>query len=589
MNLNVRNLDYSVAVFGQVDNLSDVKDKLYPAREHHPGAKKSIVGETLSLACSAWGIDRTLDFLRGPFVLVIRDRLRGTVTLARDRFGEQPFYYGFVDGELACGTHPADLFVDSQHTPELDMDVLPAFLEFGQVPVGECLLSRVHKLPPGGLVEYSAFDLSQGRHPEPRLWWSVSLDVESARAKAPYGELASAVYRCTDRVALSIDAYLRGTGPCGVLLDDGVPSSLIAAYMQRDSLLPVPSFSLELESGSRSTRPGLGRVTANHLGTRHTTFSFSDTAVCDWIAGGLADDGIMAPEPCGRQELLPARLLRQYAACEVPRLLASEGAASLFGGRPDHVRLPRIWQRVSGMSLSARRLISQTLALWPSRGPAGLAASSFREFCEARRAVNPAIRPFLSPDIDSLPRSQLPRGLSELTDQEWLLLSDLIGNLPGELDSLSVMKTEQSAPLVRYPFLDPRILYLAWRIPVSVRMRDGEPAWPLKEALFWEVPRAAVEGCGEAARVDIGRLLLGPLRDWAEELLSPGSLADVPALEPGAVRRLWKNHLRRNGNYSQALWPMLQLIAWQRNLKQLQRARFSAGCLTIGDEVRMYE
>jgi asparagine synthase (glutamine-hydrolysing) len=76
------------------------------------------------------------------------------------------------------------------------------------------------------------------------------------------------------------------------------------------------------------------------------------------------------------------------------------------------------------------------------------------------------------------------------------------------------------------------------------------------------VPRAMIERPKMGFGVPIDAWLRGPLRDWAEHLLSEQSLEDS-GLEPRVVRRMWQQHLSSDRNWQYPLWAVLMLQAWK--------------------------
>jgi asparagine synthase (glutamine-hydrolysing) len=140
------------------------------------------------------------------------------------------------------------------------------------------------------------------------------------------------------------------------------------------------------------------------------------------------------------------------------------------------------------------------------------------------------------------------------------------------LDSLSTLPDEMLAKVdrasmsvgleVRVPLLDPRVVALAWALPLDMRIREGKGKWLLREVLHRYVPRDLVERPKIGFDPPVAEWLRGPLRPWAEALLDPTRLAQEGYLRPEVVRRCWSEHLAgsRNGDYR--LWGVLMFQAW---------------------------
>jgi asparagine synthase (glutamine-hydrolysing) len=115
----------------------------------------------------------------------------------------------------------------------------------------------------------------------------------------------------------------------------------------------------------------------------------------------------------------------------------------------------------------------------------------------------------------------------------------------------------------RTPFLDPQALTLSARLPVKIKIRDGKGKWALRQALYRHVPRELIERPKTGFAVPVGEWMRGPLKPWAEALLSDKSLAADGLLNPAPVRRVWEEHLSGRRDWTQQLWIVLMFMAWR--------------------------
>jgi len=114
----------------------------------------------------------------------------------------------------------------------------------------------------------------------------------------------------------------------------------------------------------------------------------------------------------------------------------------------------------------------------------------------------------------------------------------------------------------RAPLLDHRVIEWAWRQPRDRRIRDGRGKWALRQVLRRYVPEALVDRPKAGFAVPVHDWLRGPLRDWAESLLSEAALRDS-LLDAAAVRRVWQAHLAGRANHLPKLWTVLMWQAWR--------------------------
>jgi asparagine synthase (glutamine-hydrolysing) len=114
----------------------------------------------------------------------------------------------------------------------------------------------------------------------------------------------------------------------------------------------------------------------------------------------------------------------------------------------------------------------------------------------------------------------------------------------------------------RVPFLDHRVVELAWRLPLNMKNRAGQGKWALRQLLYRHVPRELIERPKAGFAVPVGAWLRGPLRDWAESLLDERRLRQEGYLRPEPIRQAWRQHLTRRSDWTPRLWSVLMFQSW---------------------------
>jgi asparagine synthase (glutamine-hydrolysing) len=119
----------------------------------------------------------------------------------------------------------------------------------------------------------------------------------------------------------------------------------------------------------------------------------------------------------------------------------------------------------------------------------------------------------------------------------------------------------------RAPLLDHRLVEFAAALPLSLKLRDGVTKWALRQVLYRYVPRELVERPKMGFGVPIDTWLLGPLRTWAEDLLSDTRLKNDGFFAPKPIRDLWARHLAGKEKAHYYLWDVLMFQSWLDNVR----------------------
>ena len=114
----------------------------------------------------------------------------------------------------------------------------------------------------------------------------------------------------------------------------------------------------------------------------------------------------------------------------------------------------------------------------------------------------------------------------------------------------------------RAPFLDHDLINLAYQLPTSLRIDGREGKKALREILYKYVPREIIERPKTGFSIPIADWLRGPLRDWAEELLSTSRINSEGYLNSKLIQVLWRQHLSGSYDWSDRLWGILMFQSW---------------------------
>lgn len=571
-----------VIVFnGEIYNHPQLREQL-EAEGAAPRWRGHSDTETLLAGISAWGLRKTLDACAGMFAIALYDRAERSLTLARDRLGEKPLYYGYVSGALCLASEPKALRAVAGGSLRLNTGALAAYMRLGYVPGPQSVYDGILRLPPGMLTTFTVADIERTQLPSPQRYWSLQSIVQECAGKSAALSTQEALEGLDAVMRRAVKQQMLADVPLGALLSGGIDSSLVVGMMQAQSSQPVRTFSIGFGGAAVDEAPHARRVAA-HLGTHHTELYVS------------AQDALnLVPrlpqifcEPFADSSQVPTLLVSQMARRQVTVALTGDGGDELFAGYDRYFRVANGYRKIQRMPLALRRAGAGVLR----HAPLGLLNAAAKLLGNPGQLRNPADRLRKIADVlASESPSALHRGLITLWEPsqlmagvaenesvfsadlpvaptlvEQMMLADSLCYLPDDL----LVKVDRAAMAFslecRAPFLDHRVVEYAWGLSLAQKAPQGEGKWVLKQLLERYVPRPLFDRPKQGFGLPVDGWLQGPLRDWAEALLSPQALARTGLFNVGLVRRRWQEHLDGTRNWQQHLWTLLMLQAWLEN------------------------
>jgi len=549
--------------------------------------------ETLLACIAAWGVRKTLERTVGMFAFALWDRTERRLHLARDRFGEKPLYYGWVRQSFVFGSEIKALRQFPGFDNQIDRDVLAQYLQYSCVPAPYSIYRHIYKLEPGCVLSITPdatvtpaatalFSPTQQIGLTLDRYWSLT-DVAECGIAHPFDDEHEA--ENTLEAALMHAVHLQSIAdvPLGAFLSGGIDSSLIVALMQAQSSHPVRTFTIGFDEDGFN-EAAHAKTVAAHLGTEHTELYVSAQQARDTIPK-LPD---LYSEPFADSSQIPTHLVSCIARQEVTVALSGDGGDELFGGYSRHLWGPHIWNRLRWLPAPLRRGLASTmerispaaldrlgklatnnrLVSRPGEKANKLArrlrnADSSDALYQALVTMWPTdtsvvygARPLTTP-LDAAVASREP---SE-TAQRWMLW-DALTYLPDDILH-KVDRASMGASLeTRAPFLDHRVAELTWRLPLDMKIRNGKGKWILRQILNRHVPQSLIERPKMGFGVPIDAWLRGPLRDWAEDLLSESKLRSDGYFDPAPIRQRWEQHVAGERDWQHELWAVLMFQAW---------------------------
>jgi asparagine synthase (glutamine-hydrolysing) len=567
---------YVIAFNGEIYNHAELRARL-PAQVWRGHSDT----EVLLAGVEAWGVEATLKRTVGMFAIALWDREERALYLVRDRLGEKPLYYGEQGGVFLFGSELKALRAHPAFAAPVDRGALSLFMRRCYVPAPHSIYQGIRKLLPGALLRVDAHGEAIARY------WSIDEAVAAGVSRPFEGTDAEAVDLLETTIRQAVSLQRVADVPLGAFLSGGVDSSTVVALMQAQSTTPVRTFTIGMPDAAYDEAQ-YAKAVAMHLGTEHTELY----ATPDEARAVIPRLPQLYDEPFADSSQIPTFLVSQVARRHVTVSLSGDGGDELFAGYNRYFWAERIWRKVEWMPEPVRKAAGYAITTVPAQGwdrvHAGLGALVPRRLRVAQlgdKLHKLAERMHSVRDVDDLYRSLVsewkdPAALviggeepatllddsaawpSGLSAEERMMYLDALTYLPDDI----LAKVDRAAMGVslesRVPLLDHRVVELAWRLPLRMKIRDGHGKWALRQVLYRHVPRELIERPKTGFGIPLASWLRGPLVEWVDALLDSAKLARQGYLRPEPVRKAWDEHRSGQRDWQFRLWNVLMFQAW---------------------------
>ena len=560
---------FVVVYNGEIYNFRDLARELEDQGARFKGHSDT---EVLITAISRWGLEPALERINGMFAFALWDREARSLSLARDRAGKKPLYYGWSGSTLLFGSELKALRAHPDFAAEIDRRALGLFIQYSWIPAPYSIYQGIHKLPAGQVLT-----IQDGQAPEaarPRPYWSARETLEAGLAAPFEGAYEEAVDELETRLKAAVASRMIADVSLGALLSGGIDSSLVVALMQAQSERPVKTFTIGFHEKKYNEAEHAAAI-ARHLGTEHTELYITPKDCLDVIP----ELPSLYDEPFADSSQIPTFLVSKLARQHVTVALSGDGGDELFIGYPGYQRCLERWHQRRGLPTALARKVAPLIeglagqisdAGWRPR-----LAAKLRKRATTLAVDNPIDlyarkRLRCKQEHNFVPETEIPVTL--LADSgTWAGLDDpLIGMsfldfvtyLPDDI-LVKVDRASMGVSLeVRAPLLDRQVIEFAWRLPRAMKFNSQGGKRVLHSLLSRHVPEALFDRPKAGFSVPVVEWLSGPLRGWAEELLRPGRLRDEGYLNADAVQDAWQRQMSGERIREQLMWNILMFQTW---------------------------
>jgi asparagine synthase (glutamine-hydrolysing) len=576
---------YVVIFNGEIYNFADLKKTLIGLGRQFEGSSDT---EVLLSAISEWGLEAALRQFQGMFAFALWDAQKRALSIARDRLGEKPIYFGWQTDYLLFGSELKALRAHPAWNASVDRTSLHYYLRNGYIPAPHSIYQRIYKLIPGAHITFDLASFKPGKIPNPSKFWSLRAVAEDGLLHPFSGTDVDAVQTLDHLLKTSVGRQMVSDVPLGAFLSGGIDSSLIVALMQTQSSRPVKTFTIGF-SEKEYNEAQHAKAVSSYLGTDHTEF-YAEPKEAMAVIPKLPK---VYDEPFSDASQIPTCMVSSLARGFVTVSLSGDGGDELFGGYRRYSDSQCIWKLLKVLPSWLKQFAVKVIRLIPAeflqrflgwlaifsrhehwRGRVGDRLHKMAEIMNDFSAEefylyfislwkNPAE---LLPSVQGFSFSpHWSEPLSTLPTQDLypkMMLWDSTTYLPDDI-LVKVDRASMSVGLeCRVPMLDPRVIEFAWQVPLGMKLRNKKGKWLLRELLNRYIPREITDRPKMGFGVPLGAWLRDPLREWADDLLNPARLLREQFFNPAPITKKWTEHKSGQRNWEAYLWNILMFQLW---------------------------
>lgn len=546
---------------GEVYNFSEIKTALL-GRGHK--FRTSSDTEVVLRAYEEYGEDCIKHF-NGMFAFAIFDSKRGSLFLARDRFGKKPLYYAVFDNQFIFGSELKAVLKHPSARRDIDPAALSQYLSYEYIPSPRSIFRNIYKLEPGFSMTVKSGKVTTRRYWDLKFNTSKDFDENEARL------------RLLDLFRESVRKRLISDVPLGVFLSGGIDSSAVVAMMA-ELMDPkdIKTFSIGFKERSYDESGDARRVAA-HFGTDHREEILDPKVMLD-VFPAIVD---ILDEPFADSSIIPTYLVSRFTRKHVKVALGGDGGDEFFMGYPSFIAL-KLDSLISFAPNFLKKIPFQLLlkCVPPSNDYMSL---NFK----AKRFLRGL-------DFPKEVRQQVWMGSLTPTEQKGLLLAGGAGEMADiygptinsfreaeRLDPLDraiyiYVKTYMTDDIlakvdrasmansleVRAPFLDTGFTEYAASIPSSSKLRNFRTKSILKDALKGRLPAEILNKSKQGFAVPVAQWLKKDLKPFLLETLDRKKIGREGIFDCGHVDNMVKEFLADRNDIRREIWALFMFELW---------------------------
>lgn len=559
---------YVIVFNGEVYNFKIIRDELKYLGYNFLSKSDT---EVILYSYKEWGIACVEKFI-GMFAFCILDKLKNKLILVRDRAGVKPLYYFIDNDNFMFSSEIKSFHKHSYFTKKQNLEVLPYFFQFGYIPSPYTIFQNCYKLEPGHYLEYNLDDSSIVK----TKYWDVNDFYQKEKFLKSESEILEELEKLLcDAISLRMVSDV----PVGVFLSGGYDSSLVTSILSKKLDSKINTFTIGFDDENYNEAKH-AKVIAEHLGTNHTEYYMKNSDMLNLVKSLP----YYYDEPFGDSSALPTMIVSKIARQYVTVALSADGGDEAFCGYSKYFFLNKFDNIFSsnikksllknGLNLFTPDNIENINNLLPKKIKQTNIKDKFNKF---KRAINSDTKEEMFANASSYVDYEtitkfLKVNKNKKVFSKWKKIDNLeFLNQMMSIDYKAFMcdavltKVDRATMSVglegREPLLDHRIIEYMARIPLSLKYKNKNGKYLLRQILYKYLPKQFVDKPKSGFQIPLDDWLRGELKPMVEKYLDIEKL-DSNIFNVNEIKKL-KEEFYLGENIGTQIWLILTYQMWK--------------------------
>lgn len=568
----------SVLFNGEIYNYPDLKRQMIDKGHQF---KTQADTEVLVHLYEEYGVEFVAQ-LKGMFAFCIHDAEQNLYLIARDRFGEKPFYYHFDEKVFSFSSEVKSLLENTTIDRKLNHEAIPYYFRTSLVPEPLTLLNNVYSLEPGQLmiVDSSGMNIQN--------YFSADYTVDEK-----FQDEGEAIQTIEPLLQQAVERQLLSDVPVGAFLSGGIDSSSIVALMQAQRNQAIPTFTVRFEDQAYDESP-IARKVATHCGTDHHELVIPNLNFEESIFWKIIDHVGL---PFRDSSAIPTYFISEAIAKEVKVALSGDGGDELFGGYQifqwyqkinEIKKIPRLIRTAThtGIGVLERApFFSQSSTLRKTKRGLGstlldlhdipISLNEFFDDAQFNSLLSSKDDKLKYSDSRELSRlKKYPKDFEDYSPLRKIMFYRLYHTLPSNMlikvDRMSMANSLE----VRAPFLDPDLFNATLKLPDHLLIQNSKGKYLIRKIMQKYLPKEVFDHPKQGFNIPLFKYQNTAFKTLAKKLLFDEN--PWPSFfKEKELNLIYQRGINQKKDTSQMsvfqashhLWMMMQLLGWAKRFK----------------------